>query len=101
MSGKDSRRIDVKLVLRIPSLGSNIDTLSVMKGTVISDVIRKIEELTGNTIMTDDLRILPQYIVLINGVQIGLLKGPDTVLRKGDQLAVLSVVHGGLFDEGN
>ncbi len=38
---------------------------------------------------------LPNSVILVNGVEIGLLKGLKTELKDGDEVVFIPVIHGG------
>lgn len=38
---------------------------------------------------------LPHALILVNGVDIGVLQGMETLLREGDEVVILPVAHGG------
>ncbi|MBS7624068.1 MoaD/ThiS family protein [Candidatus Bathyarchaeota archaeon] len=38
----------------------------------------------------------PNTIVLVNGKEISLLGGPEAVIKDGDEIVLIPVIHGGL-----
>jgi len=46
-------------------------------------------------IIFDEGKLSENYIFLINGFNVRFLKGPDTILKDGDELAILLPVAGG------
>lgn len=38
---------------------------------------------------------LPRTLILVNGLEIGVLLGMETMLRDGDEVVILPVSHGG------
>jgi len=38
---------------------------------------------------------LPNSVILVNGIEIGLLKGLKTELKDGDEVVFIPVIHGG------
>ncbi len=58
--------------------------------------LNELTEKTGIIFIESDGILKPHYIVILNGVQIDLLQGLDTILASNSTMAVLSVIHGGL-----
>ena len=38
---------------------------------------------------------LPRALILINGLEVGVLQGRETRLRDGDEVVILPIAHGG------
>lgn len=38
---------------------------------------------------------LPRALILINGLEVGVLQGMETLLRDGDEVVILPISHGG------
>ncbi|MFB0543724.1 MAG: MoaD/ThiS family protein [Candidatus Bathyarchaeia archaeon] len=38
---------------------------------------------------------LPRALILINGLEVGVLQGMETLLRDGDEVVILPIAHGG------
>ena len=80
--------------------GRSEEELSLEEGADISSAIRELidehgEELERALVDPVIQSALPNALILLNGVEIGNLKGLVTALRDGDKMVLLPVTHGG------
>ncbi len=79
--------------------GSKEQTIDVVKGATVDSVIRDL--------MAEDKRLkavlwdkevdspLPNALIMLDGVEVNNLEGLETPVKRGQELVLLSVVHGG------
>ena len=92
--------ITIKLVgaLRY-TLGTNTLTFNREKCESVRELIKEVAKLKPEIRKTlidqqlDDPR--PNALILVNGKEISVLEGLDTILNEGDEVVLVSVVHGG------
>lgn len=62
---------------------------------LIKELVKQKPEIRKTLIdqQLDDPR--PNALILVNGKEISVLEGLDTTLNEGDEVALVSVVHGG------
>ena len=82
------------------SAGRSEEELSLEEGADVSTAIRELidehgEELERALVDPVIQSALPNALILLNGVEIGNLKGLVTALRDGDKMVLLPVTHGG------
>jgi molybdopterin converting factor small subunit len=87
-------------IVNLRKLGISIDSMDQSKeSNTISKVLEKIIELASekqtNRFPLDISDYFEKALILVNGVEIGLLKGLDTRLKNGDRLTIIPVSHGG------
>ncbi|MEM1556667.1 MAG: MoaD/ThiS family protein [Candidatus Bathyarchaeia archaeon] len=86
----------LKKALGKEELFLHIDTLGEAR---LRDVIKKILEEASSlkdVLLDPELKDpSPNTIVLINGKEMGLLGGINAVIRDGDEIVLIPVVHGG------
>ncbi len=94
-------RVGVRLMgtLRDPT-GKSEETLVIDGEADVSGVIDALIELHGEpleTALIDPVAgsPLPNALILVNGVEIGNIRGLGTPLQDGDSVVLLSVTHGG------
>src|SRR4030067_1195930 len=79
--------------------GKDLHALNLKKPTVRSVVLKLVESLSveGKRLLVDpelnDPR--PNALILVNGKEINVLKGLETELKDGDEVALIPVSHGG------
>jgi molybdopterin synthase sulfur carrier subunit len=92
--------VTVKFVGAFRSIsGKNKFTLTLENSVPLREVVKKIvEELPKLKRTLIDLELedpKPNSLILVNGKEISVLNGLDTVLKDGDELVFVPVVHGG------
>jgi MoaD family protein len=67
----------------------------IMLKEIFKDLVRKLPKLEKVLIdpELDDPR--PNALILVNGKEISVLKGLETVLKEGDEILLIPVIHGG------
>lgn len=81
-------------------LGKREDEVDVKEGTSLSDLLNKLTKTYGESLKSlfdaDEKNVLdPSFIVTINGVLIGQLHGMKTRLKRGDRIALMTLISGG------
>jgi molybdopterin converting factor small subunit len=82
------------------ALGSEELKLTLDQDAKVSDAIYRILEaregsLDDTLLEPHTLNLATNTLILLNGVEVGNLKGLETPMRDGDRLILLSVTHGG------
>jgi molybdopterin synthase sulfur carrier subunit len=64
-------------------------------GELVNELVKEVPEMERSLIdrQLEDPR--PNVLILVNGVEIGVLYGLATELRDGDEIVFVPVVHGG------
>jgi molybdopterin converting factor small subunit len=80
--------------------GKSETVLTLPDGSDVSSAINALRDRFGEpfgSVLIDPVlgSPLPNGLILRNGVEIGNLRGLDTVLSDGDTLVLISVTHGG------
>ncbi len=79
--------------------GSNETYVDVNEGASISDTIKALigDDLALETTLWDKQvdSPLPNALIMLDGIEVGNLQGMDTPVSAGQELVLLSVVHGG------
>ena len=94
-------RVNVRMMGTLrDSAGRSEEELSLEEGADVSSAIRELidehgEELEKALVDPVIQSALPNALILLNGVEIGNLKGLVTALRDGDKMVLLPVTHGG------
>lgn len=94
-------RVNVRMMGTLKdAAGRSEEELSLEEGADISSAIRELidehgEELERALVDPVIQSALPNALILLNGVEIGNLKGLVTALRDGDKMVLLPVTHGG------
>jgi molybdopterin converting factor small subunit len=72
-------------------------SIEIQKGSNIREIMHILfeKEKVVKEIWTDVEKMERDAMVLVNDVDIGLTGGLDTIVKQGDQLTVLPLVHGG------
>jgi molybdopterin converting factor small subunit len=79
--------------------GNNIITLKLEQ-----PIVRKVIQKLGDSLSVEARRLLvdpelndprPNVLILINGKEIGVLKGLETEIKEGDEVTLIPVSHGG------
>jgi len=92
--------INVKLLgVAKDAAGRDSDTITVPEGANVNEALRTLIEAHGQPLrdaLLDPVTETPvATLILINGVEIGNLRGLETLLNHGDEMVILSVTHGG------
>ena len=94
-------RVNVRMMGTLrDAAGRSEEELSLEEGADVSSAIRELidehgEELERALVDPVIQSALPNALILLNGVEIGNLKGLVTALRDGDKMVLLPVTHGG------
>ncbi len=79
--------------------GKNQLTLECRKGASVMDLIeeatKKTPTLRRNLLDEQLSPPKPNSIILVNGIEISVLKGLETTVKDGDEVVFVPVVHGG------
>ena len=97
--------MDVPMKIRLKMLGFLQHTamqpnrdLDLPNGSTLRDLLLQLKPETENN-MTSLISSVGEptraLLVLINGVEAGALKGPETLLREEDEVVLLPAIHGG------
>jgi sulfur-carrier protein len=87
--------VTVKFVGVFRSLsGKNKLDLKLTKNTILKDVIKKIVE-ESPQLAQALTNPKPNMLILVNGKEISVLNGLETVVKAGDELVFVPVMHGG------
>lgn len=81
-------------------LGKREEEVDVKEGSFLSDLLNKLTKTYGESLKSlfdeDEKNVLdPSFIVTINGVLIGQLRGMKTRLKRGDRIALMTLISGG------
>jgi molybdopterin converting factor small subunit len=57
----------------------------------VKDLLNELKKLSKSLEGFDNQR----FLIMVNGCEISTLDGKDTMLKDGDEVAIISVVHGG------
>jgi len=91
--------LKVRMLGVLSGAGSKERTVDINQGATVDSVIRGM--------MAEDERLevvlwdkgvdspLPNALIMLDGVEVSNLDGLDTSVKKGQELVLLSVVHGG------
>ena len=94
-------RVNVRMMGTLrDATGRSEEELSLREGADVSSAIRELidehgEELERALVDPVIQSALPNALILLNGVEIGNLKGLVTALRDGDKMVLLPVTHEG------
>lgn len=94
-------RVKVRYLGLIRSrLGKREEEVDVKEGAFLSDLLNKLTKKYGESLKSifdeDEKNVLdPSFIVTINGVLIGQLRGMRTRLKRGDRIALMTLISGG------
>ena len=93
--------ITVRTILGLKDiLGKDVVEFSIPQGTKIKALVALMVERWGARLASyfsdaEQARALPTIRILVNGRDIGFLKGMETELREGDEVLMLPLVGGG------
>ena len=81
-------------------LGKSEEEVDVKEGASLSDLLNKLTKTYGENLKSlfdvDEENILdPSFIVTVNGVLAGQLRGIKTRLKRGDSVALMTLISGG------
>jgi molybdopterin synthase sulfur carrier subunit len=64
-------------------------------GEVVKELVKEVPDIKRSLIdqQLEDPR--PNALILVNGMEIGVLNGLETKLKDGDEVVLVPVVHGG------
>lgn len=79
--------------------GSKEQTIEVVEGATIDSVIRDLmaedERLEGVLWDKEVDSPLPNALIMLDGIEVNNLEGLETPVKRGQELVLLSVIHGG------
>lgn len=64
-------------------------------GDLMTALIKKLPEIESSLIDQYAENSSPNALILVNGREIGVLAGVNTILKDGDEVVLVPVVHGG------
>ena len=64
-------------------------------GDLMTALIKELPEIESSLIDQYAQNSSPNALILVNGREIGVLAGVDTILKDGDEVVLVPVVHGG------
>jgi len=81
-------------------LSKTEEEVDVKEGASLSDLLNRLTKTYGENLKSlfdeDEKNVLdPSYIVTINGVLIGRLRGMKTRLKGGDRISLMTLISGG------
>jgi len=81
-------------------VGKREEEVDVKEGAFLSDLLNKLTKTYGESLKSlfdaDKGNVLdPSFIVTVNGVLIGQLGGLKTQLKRGDRIALMTLISGG------
>ena len=81
-------------------LGKREEEVDVKEGASLSDLLNKLTKTYGESLKSlfdaDEENVLdPSFIVTVNGVLTGQLRGMKTRLKRGDRVALMTLISGG------
>lgn len=81
-------------------LGKREEEVDVKEGAFLSDLLNKLTKTYGESLKIlfdeDEENVLdPSFIVTVNGVLAGQLRGMKTRLKRGDRISLMTLISGG------
>lgn len=81
-------------------LGRKDDEVEIQDDAIISDLLNKLSKTQGEQLKklfeADESNVLdPTFIITVNGVLAGQLNGMKTKLKRGDKIALMTLISGG------
>ena len=81
-------------------MGKREEEVDVKEGAFLSDLLNKLTKTYGENLKSlfdaDEENVLdPSFIVTVNGVLTGQLRGMKTRLKRGDRVALMTLISGG------
>ena len=64
-------------------------------GDLMTALIKKLPEIESSLVDQYAENSSPNALILVNGREIGVLAGVNTILKDGDEVVLVPVVHGG------
>lgn len=79
--------------------GEEIVTLELQNCLSLKEVMKRIAEekpkLNGAFVLSQPEQLRTVMLILVNGKEISVLKGLETIIKNGDELVFVPVLHGG------
>ncbi len=89
-------RITVELLGVYQKLfGTKVLSLQLDRPANVKEVISKLSKLRPHQLRPRVNSSLADTIILLNKVEIGVLKGLDTKIKNGDKIVIIPATHGG------
>lgn len=100
MEGKDKMAVTVRLIGALRSTTGKGKLTIKMKNAVslrefIKRMVKELPKLKRALIDPELEDPRPNTLILVNGKEIGVLNGLETMLKDGDQVVFVPVLHGG------
>lgn len=98
MDNRHKRFITVKFMATLRRLALKPTMMFDIDEIKLRDLIKIIVSMNNqefNERFVVNSSLSPDILVLVNGIEIGVLNGLDTVLKRGDEVVFLPTVHGG------
>lgn len=91
--------LKIRLLGVLRKAGSKEQTIDIDEGATVDSVIRDLmaQDERLETVLWDKGvdSPLPNALIMLDGVEVNNLEGLETPVKKGQELVLLSVVHGG------
>jgi molybdopterin converting factor small subunit len=93
-------KVTIKILGSLKELATHEEILEIPEGSDISRLLQKLINKHGsdlrNALLDPILESpIPSNLILINGIEINNLDGLRTPINDGDNIILLSVIHGG------
>jgi len=75
--------------------GKKVLSLQLDRPANVKEVISKLSKLRPHQLRPSVNNSLADTIILLNKVEIGVLKGLDTKIKNGDKIVIIPATHGG------
>jgi len=100
MTGAPVIRVQVNFFSNVRALtGEPGSTMELPEGSSVHDMLIVVAARYGDELkeylFTNDERLHPHVVVILNGRGVGVLEGLDTALNDGDRVAILPTIGGG------
>ena len=91
--------LKVRMLGVLREVGSKEQTIDINEGATVDSVIRDLmaQDERLETVLWDKGvdSPLPNALIMLDGVEVNNLEGLETAVNRGQELVLLSVVHGG------
>lgn len=91
--------LKIRMLGVLREAGSKEQTIDIEEGATVDSVIRDLmaQDERLETVLWDKGvdSPLPNALIMLDGVEVNNLEGLETPVKKGQELVLLSVVHGG------
>ena len=91
--------LKVRMLGVLREAGPNEQTINLLEGATVESVIRDLmaeDERLENALWDKEVDSpFPNALIMLDGVEVNNLEGLETPVNRGQELVLLSVVHGG------